>query len=136
MRPTSRTRRPSSSWQACSSGPAFPARLEAATHLLDAVLVRVLRNRGGLDMWLAFEHVQRMSKMIQIRNVPDDVHKALKIRATREGMSLSDFLRREVTKVASTLTVQEALERARRRGPVELDEDPAETIRELRGPLP
>lgn len=87
-------------------------------------------------MCCACAHVKHMSKMIQIRNVPDDVHKALKIRATKEGMSLSDFLRREVTKVAGTLTVQEVLERARRRGPVELDEDPAETIRKLRGPLP
>ena len=87
-------------------------------------------------MCCACAHVKHMSKMIQIRNVPDDVHKALKIRATKEGMSLSDFLRREVTKVAGTLTVQEVLERARRRGLVELDEDPAETIRKLRGPLP
>jgi hypothetical protein len=64
------------------------------------------------------------------------VHKALKIRATKEGMSLSDYLLREVTKVAGTLTVQEVLERARRRGRVELDEDPVDTIRKLRGPLP
>ena len=77
-----------------------------------------------------------MSKMIQIRNVPDEVHQALKLRAAREGMSLSDFLRREVTRVAGTLTLKEALERARSRGPVELDEDPAVTIRKLRGPLP
>jgi plasmid stability protein len=77
-----------------------------------------------------------MSKMIQIRNVPDEVHKALKIRAAKEGMSLSDFLRREVTRVARTLTVPEVIERARRRGPVELDEDPVVTIRKLRGPLP
>jgi antitoxin FitA len=46
-----------------------------------------------------------MSKMIQIRNVPDEVHTALKIRAAKEGMSLSDFLRREVTRVAGTLTL-------------------------------
>jgi len=77
-----------------------------------------------------------MSKMIQIRNVPDDVHKALKIRATKEGMSLSDFLRREVTKVAEQPTLEEMIERIRRREPVELDEDPAVTIRKLRGPLP
>jgi antitoxin FitA len=77
-----------------------------------------------------------MSKMIQIRNVPDEVHKALKIRAAKEGMSLSDFLRREVTRVAGTLSVREAIERARSRGPVELDEDPVVTIRKLRGPLP
>jgi plasmid stability protein len=77
-----------------------------------------------------------MSKMIQIRNVPDDVHRALKIRAAKAGMSLSDYLRHEVTNVAGTLTLEEALERARRRGPVELDEDPVVTIRKLRGPLP
>lgn len=77
-----------------------------------------------------------MSKMIQIRNVPDDVHKALKIRATKEGMSLSDFLLREVTKVAEQPTLEEMIERIRRREPVELDEDPAVTIRKLRGPLP
>ncbi len=77
-----------------------------------------------------------MSKMIQIRHVPDEVHRALKIRAAQEGMSLSDFLRREVTRVAGTLTLKEALERARSRGPVELDEDPVVTIRKLRGPLP
>jgi antitoxin FitA len=77
-----------------------------------------------------------MSKMIQIRNVPDEVHQALKIRAAKEGMSLSDYLRREVTRVAGTLTLLQVLERARRRGPVELDEDPVDTIRKLRGPLP
>ena len=77
-----------------------------------------------------------MSKMIQIRHVPDDVHKALKIRATKEGMSLSDFLLRGVTKVAKQPTLEEMIERIRRREPVELDEDPAVTIRKLRGPLP
>ena len=67
-----------------------------------------------------------MSKMIQIRNVPDEVHRALRVRAANAGMSLSDFLLREVTKVAETLTVEEVIERARRRGPVVLDEDPVE----------
>jgi antitoxin FitA len=98
--------------------------------------VRESLARSALDMCFAWTHVWRMSRMIQIRNVPDDVHKALKIRATKEGMSLSDYLLREVTKVAGTLTVQEVVERAARRGPVELDEDPVDTIRRLRGPLP
>ena len=40
--------------------------------------------------------------MIQIRNVPDEVHQALKIRAAKAGMSLSEFLLHEVTKVAET----------------------------------
>ena len=77
-----------------------------------------------------------MSKMIQIRNVPDEVHRALKIRAAKEGMSLSDFLRREVTRIAERPSLTELIERIRQREPVELDEDPAVTIRKLRGPLP
>ena len=77
-----------------------------------------------------------MSKMIQIRNVPDEVHQALKIRAAKEGMSLSDFLRREVTRIAERPSLTELIERIRQREPVELDEDPAVTIRKLRGPLP
>jgi plasmid stability protein len=77
-----------------------------------------------------------MSKMIQIRNVPDNVHKALKIRATKEGMSLSDYLLREVAGIASRPTLEEIIERIRQREPVELDEDTAVTIRKLRGPLP
>jgi antitoxin FitA len=77
-----------------------------------------------------------MSKMIQIRNVPDDVHQALKIRATKAGTSLSGYLLRELTKVAETPTLEEVFERIRQREPVELDEDTAVTIRKLRGPLP
>ncbi|HSA81529.1 MAG TPA: hypothetical protein VLE23_11980 [Geminicoccaceae bacterium] len=77
-----------------------------------------------------------MSKMIQIRNVPDELHQALKIRATKAGMSLSEFLLREVTKVAEKPTLEEVFERIRQQEPVELDEDPAVTIRKLRGPLP
>jgi plasmid stability protein len=77
-----------------------------------------------------------MSTMIQTRNVPDDVHKALKIRAIKAGMSLSDFLRREITRVAEQPTLEEMIERIGRREPVELDEDPVVTIRRLRGPLP
>jgi plasmid stability protein len=87
-------------------------------------------------MGRGFAHAPHMSKMIQIRNVPDEIHQALKIRAIKEGMSLTDFLLREVTRVAGTLSVQEVVERARRRGPVALDEDPVDTIRKLRGPMP
>ena len=35
-----------------------------------------------------------MSKMIQVRNVPDEVHRTLKLRATAKGMSLSDYIKR------------------------------------------
>ena len=89
-----------------------------------------------LDARYLCSNVPGMAKTIQIRNVPDEVHRALKARAATAGMSLSAFLRREVAKAAERLTIEEALERTRRRGPVELDEDPVETIRKLRGPMP
>lgn len=73
-----------------------------------------------------------MSKMIQIRNVPDDLHRALKERAAKSGMSLSDYLLSEVEKVAEKPTMSEWLERVRSREPVELDEPPDVTIRRLR----
>ena len=60
-----------------------------------------------------------MSKMIQIRNVPDDVHRKLKIRAAKGGMSLSAMLLREVTRLADTPTIEELVERIRQMPSVE-----------------
>ncbi len=54
---------------------------------------------------------------IQIRNVPDDVHRTLKERAAQEGVSLSDYLLREFTARARIPTPEELEERLRdRRG--------------------
>jgi antitoxin FitA len=47
------------------------------------------------------DHAEDMSVMIQIRHVPEDVHRKLKIRATEAGMSLSEFLAREVASIAA-----------------------------------
>jgi plasmid stability protein len=47
------------------------------------------------------QYTGRMSKMIQIRNVPDDVHRELKIRAARAGMSLSDFLNAQLERLVA-----------------------------------
>ena len=55
--------------------------------------------------------------LIQIRNVPDDVHRTLKSRAAIQGTSLSDYVLREVTRVARTPTPQELDARIRARGP-------------------
>jgi antitoxin FitA len=74
-----------------------------------------------------------MPKMIQIRNVPDDVHQALKIRATKAGMSLSEYLLRELTKVADKPTLEEVLERIQRRGPTGKAFDSVAAVREIRG---
>jgi len=70
-----------------------------------------------------------MAKMIQLRHVPEAVHKKLKSRAARQGMSLSDYLVREVTKIAEEPTLEEALARISRRTPVLLTETAAEAVR-------
>jgi plasmid stability protein len=73
-----------------------------------------------------------MSKMIQIRNVPDELHRALKVRAAQAGMTLSDYLLSEIEQIAEKPTLAEMMERLRRREPVDLDEPPDVTIRRLR----
>lgn len=47
----------------------------------------------SLGMCYACENADCMKKMIQIRNVPEAVHRKLKARAACAGMSLSDYLR-------------------------------------------
>jgi plasmid stability protein len=53
--------------------------------------------------------------LIQIRDVPEDVHRTLKSRAAAQGRSLSDYLLNEVTRVARTPTPEELDERIRSR---------------------
>jgi plasmid stability protein len=73
-----------------------------------------------------------MTKMIQIRNVPDELHRTLKERAAKSGMTLSDYLLSEVEKVAEKPTLAEMMARLRQREPVEADEPADVTIRRLR----
>jgi plasmid stability protein len=73
-----------------------------------------------------------MPKMIQIRNVPDDLHRRLKSRAAAAGMSLSDYLLNEIRHVAELPTWDEFRARLARRPPVTLSAEPAEIIREMR----
>lgn len=73
-----------------------------------------------------------MTKMIQIRNVPDELHRTLKARAATAGMTLSDFLLSEIGKVAEKPTLAELMERVRGREGVKPDEHPARTIRRMR----
>jgi antitoxin FitA len=70
-----------------------------------------------------------MPKMIQLRHVPDGVHRKLKSRAARKGMSLSDYLVSEVTKIAEQPTLEEVLARIRRLPPVELPGSAAAAVR-------
>jgi plasmid stability protein len=70
--------------------------------------------------------------MIQIRHVPEDLHKKLKARAAMAGMPLSDYLLREIRRVAEQPTIAELWERIKQRGSVELGVNPADLIREDR----
>lgn len=48
-----------------------------------------------------------MKKMIQIRNVPEELHRRLKARAATEGMSLSEYLLDEIRRIAERPTLAE-----------------------------
>lgn len=68
-------------------------------------------------------------KLIQIRHVPDNVHRTLKSRAAMAGMSLSDYLLREIAHMAESPSYEELYERAKALGPVALSESPADALR-------
>jgi antitoxin FitA len=70
-----------------------------------------------------------MSKMIQIRNVPDEVHRELKVRAARSGMSLSEFLLREVERIIELPPIDVVLARLAGRERPRLSETPAQAVR-------
>lgn len=69
---------------------------------------------------------------IQIRNVPEDVHRTLKARAAKEGMSLSEYLLREVVDLAERPTLAEMTERIRSRPMIRSNVAAADLIREAR----
>ncbi len=77
-----------------------------------------------------------MEKHIQIRNVPEDLHRTLKSRAALAGMSLSDYLLQEARKLAERPTLEELRQRLHQRQPVRKVIDSAALVREGRGPLP
>lgn len=80
-------------------------------------------------MWCACKYAYNMSTMIQIRNVPDEVHRVLKARAALAGMSLSEYLLRELRNVAERPTLEEMRKRLSSRQPVQPHPSPAAVIR-------
>jgi plasmid stability protein len=70
-----------------------------------------------------------MSTMIQIRNVPDALHRRLKARAALAGMSLSDYLLSEIREVAERPTLEELRARLDRRSPVMPSISPVDAVR-------
>ncbi len=77
-----------------------------------------------------------MPKTIQIRDLDDDVYAALSRRAAVAGISVPDLLRREATRLAARPTVDEWLERTRRRPSQISRAQIVEAMDELRGPWP
>jgi antitoxin FitA len=77
-------------------------------------------------MWSTCFFRERMATMIQIRNVPETLHRKLKSRAALEGMSLSDYLLGELRRVAEQPTLAEMRERLQRRAAT----DPGITLEE------
>ncbi len=73
-----------------------------------------------------------MSKMIQLRHVPDELHRKLKVRAAMNGQSLSDYLIAEVRAVAERPTAAEIRHRLLSRAPVKTRESAADAVRDER----
>ncbi len=67
--------------------------------------------------------------MIQLRNVPDELHRKLKARAALAGLSLSDYLLSEIRRTLDRPTSQELKERLRDLEPVTAAESPARAVR-------
>jgi plasmid stability protein len=83
-------------------------------------------------MRCACAQLNRVGVMIQIRNVPEDLHRKLKSRAALAGMSLSDYLLAEISESAQKPTLQEWAALVRNDPPTEFDVSPADMIREER----
>lgn len=73
------------------------------------------------------------ARMIQIRNVPEETHRKIKARAATEGMTLSDYLLREIESLLQRPTLADTLERIRSRDQVVISAaSSAEAVREER----
>ncbi|MEP6862769.1 MAG: hypothetical protein ABJE66_19240 [Deltaproteobacteria bacterium] len=70
-----------------------------------------------------------MSKLVQIKNVPEGVHRTLKARAAQAGMTLSDYLLKEISEVAARPTLEEVLAKLKARGPIAKPFDSAAAVR-------
>jgi plasmid stability protein len=70
--------------------------------------------------------------MIQLRHVPDELHRRLKVRAALAGLPLSDFLIREVRKIAAYPTAEEMRSRLQTRSRYTGRTSPTDIVRQER----
>jgi len=94
-----------------------------------------MRATTAVDMSGTRDNVLHMSKMIQIRNVPDDLHRQLKIRAAAAGMNMSDYIKRELDLRTRKSTIRQIAARRDGRGRKSTGtiQDTVDIIREARG---
>jgi len=71
-------------------------------------------------------------KMLQVRNVPEELHRDLKVRAAKEGVTLSELVLRELPRIANRPSLGELLQRVREREPVTGGPSSAELVRAAR----
>src|SRR5437867_11122234 len=91
-----------------------------------------LRTRATIDMRSTCANDDDMSKMVQVRNIPDALHRKLKARAAHSGQTLSDYLQAELERLATRPTREEMLARIHSRKRVTLKTPAAVVIREER----
>lgn len=82
-------------------------------------------------MHFACDKVNHMPH-VQIRNMPAEMHRTFKTRAAAEGMSLSEYLLKELRPIAALPTLEEWVEEVRSRPLYRLKKSSAEIIREER----
>lgn len=73
-----------------------------------------------------------MPKMIQIRHVPDALHRTLKIRAAEADMTLSDYIKLELEQMAARPTLADIAARLNALQPIELDEPVVDILQQAR----
>jgi plasmid stability protein len=100
-----------------------PPQLFVFSHLPDG---------SGFDMCITCNYVHSLAKMIQVRNVPDALHRSLKARAAMAGMSLSDYLLGELREIAERPTLAEFRERLHKRKSLPVALDTSGLLREER----
>ena len=93
---------------------------------------RAVIDRKAIDMCITCNHTGSMAKMIQVRNVPDTLHRSLKARAAMAGMTLSDYLLGEFREIAARPTLAEFRDQLHRRKPVAIVLDTGALVREER----
>lgn len=99
---------------------------------------RLMESRAPPGSGDILEHVERMwhaahmSKMIQVRDVPDRLHRELTKRAKSQGMTLTAYVQQLLEREVSRPPAEEVFERIARRDPVVIGQEMADLIREER----